>query len=252
MDYKRAYLECEIRPLWRCNLNCPDCSVGMLDKSQTLSWEAFLDFVVSFDRQHIPIRCIEFTGGEPTLWDCFQDVPNAVPTSIQLRVLTNAIHREPEFYKGYNTIRVSDYGGINHNSILKLKRAMGKRVRISMPVHRAVVDVKGDPEQCLPAECTCVRTYLCPDGKIYACGRRAALGIDGLSPSDDWYERLCGMNVLNTSLCTTCQANAKIENDRAPFVVQIGVWNTSLVWIVELWSCWSLRNRLARWYMRHI
>jgi sulfatase maturation enzyme AslB (radical SAM superfamily) len=242
-------------PTFQCTLACPECSAkeGKARKSPVMTMEDIEKFYWRLREQNVKLKHLRFSGGEPTLWPHLRyAIRRAKELDITNKVIvfSNGLNRTAADYGEADLVRVTHYGATNRRDILRLKKELGRRLRVSWTVHipySCDTDVLGD----LPAKCG--SQSLCfAHGKVYPCCYTAVNGIGGFPLDDNFYALCCNSKANEQEVCRKCWANPSLFKQIAtPLTAEWGIWESPYGGFLSLpWRFVWLRRFLAGRYVR--
>jgi len=176
-----------------------------------MTWAELLSIIVRIKDQRISLDTLLITGGEPTLWPHLKECIALVRVNNiakRIGILTNGIKRDAFDYEGADFVQITNYGAINRLDYIRLKKQMGKRLRITCNTHYDLPSESTNSP--LPARCTCANYHFVRD-TVYPCGRAARVDQNGLSVEDRFQEKFLAQNPYMQDLCKSCIANTKVK-----------------------------------------
>ncbi len=257
---RREFHSAEIWPTFDCTFRCPLCSARPGSKTwpnYQLSMDQYVRFLDRVQEQGIaPLGLIDFVGGEPTLWPYLIEAVAMAKlrgSAKTVRVLSNGWNCSARNYGQADIVRITHYGATNRADLLRLRRELGKRLKVSWTVHIPCDILPGPTDLVLPAVCGCVRLNLLGD-MIYPCNWSAIRGVDGVSVESDFYDILSRYDHRNRDICRSCVANQKnAVASIPPLTCEFGVWGSPYGKIVSLGiKAMRFRRWMARRYMKKI
>ena len=251
----KAYRDALIYVTLACNLRCPRCFLHDLTaqtRAYMMTWEQYETILRRLREQSVHLRCLQLTGGEPTLWPHLkQAIARAKELGIcdHVRVSTNAVDRNAGDYEGADSLCISHYGALNRHDILRLKRTFRGKTRVICVDHLPWPFPEGPDPSTLPADCNCVLLTFLGD-RVWPCGMAAARGTDGsFEVKENFFYRFLSGNPKSQSLCAECLSN---RNYRAKHLdgltVEMGVWDSDCVRIWGIKSKLLWLRRLRSWW----
>ncbi len=239
----------QIMTTYSCNMSCPKCIQRpySLEKGY-MEWSEFENALSSLIKT--PPKKIIISGGEPTLWPYLLKAIESIKANLnsEIEVISNGIGKDGGDYGRADLISISNYGSINKLDILRLKRQLGRRMRIlgscQVPVP---IECNGGT---LPAVCNCYNpTFV--RGNVYRCPV-AGYNRLGAVPAGEYSEKYLKHNerlLFNDEICRNCIANfnaRKVHNEEVVF--EISGWNTRLCYLIPLGGL----SRVARGIYRKV
>jgi len=261
----RELRNAEVYPTWACNLNCPTCVQRLCpDRVQgSLSKQTFARFLDRLAYQNWPLKTLDFNGGEPTLWPylCWAARASKERGLVdRVTCISNGVKQPSDAYDGIDSVRVTHYGAINRQDILRLRKQLGRRFHVSWVVHRNVMfdGPKVSPARGWPAICVAVGLHLGPDGKVYGCSNACLEARGGVDLDEPFIDILRGRDIRRQDRCLNCPANQRIFHgqygaaDVLGLVFEAGFWGGPIGAIVHIpWlNVWHIRHWFSRWYRR--
>jgi len=221
---------------YSCNMRCPKCVQrpyeDKLEKG-TMSWQQFLDVVDSL--MITPPKKIIISGGEPTLWPYLSQAVSIIKDRLpktKVEIYSNGIGRGGEDYGIADRISISNYGSINRFDMLRLKRQLGRRMKINSSCQVPVpIEVNGNT---LPAICNCYNPSFV-GGNVYRC---PVVGYNrlGATPSTEYSSAYLVENeklLFGHEICRGCIANFNARKKyNEEIVFEISGWNTKLCYLI--------------------
>jgi len=253
------YWKATIYTTLRCTLSCPRCGQRHLPARQKpdLTRDAYESFVRGMLVQNVPIKWLTFTGGEPTLWPhLLGAIDFAHQYGFKTIVFSNGLRRTAGNYGNTDQVQMTHYGSINGDDRLRLKRQLGKRLKIFRSIQIETPIPDGGDES-LPAICACPGIALF-NGYVYPCPAFSLrAGISAGFPLDPptWWEKIKDFDPRSSTICRTCLANEKIRRPLSPpLTIEGGLWESTrgILWPLKWNFTWLRRaNRWVRkWRMR--
>ncbi len=257
-DHKQFW-KATIYTTLRCTMSCERCGQRWLDARTRpdLTWGAFEAFVRGLRVQNVPIQWITLTGGEPTLWPHLSKaIDFAHDYGLRVIVFSNGLRRTARDYGRADIVQVTHYGSNNGDDRLRLKRELGKRLRIfySIQIDTPLPD---GGEESLPAECACPGLALF-DGRVYPCpawalraGPEAGFDVEERT----WFYAIKDIDPRTSVTCRTCLANEKVRRPLSPpLTIEGGLWESTrgVLWQLPWRGEWLrvANRRFRRWKMR--
>jgi len=237
-----------------CNLRCPRCFLRDLPaerRAYSMTREQFERILARLKDQGVRLRVMHFTGGEPTLWPHLRWANRRVKEeglAKCVRVVTNGVDRNADDYGEADIVHVSHYGAVNRADIARLKKQLGRRLRVQYTVHLPWPYEGQPPADVLPASCGCVNMAFLGD-RVYRCGFGAARGAESVSVEDNFYHLLVNGHPRDQGLCRTCLSNRKLKVQyMTDLTFEWGIWDSSIgrVWSLGTKAMW------LRWLYRRI
>ena len=241
----------QLMTTYACTLSCPKCVQkpyrDNLEKGM-MSEDEFISVVAAL--KNTPPKKMIISGGEPTLWPLLKKAIATVKREIgcQVEIYTNGLGRVGEDYGQADIVSISNYGSINKTDMLRLKKQLGKRVRImnSCQVQLPFENVGNDT---LPAICNCynpsfVRSsvYRCPVAGLNRLGEQSSLEYDNEYLKNN--EKL----LFNQDVCRDCLANlnARIKYN-SDAILEVSGWGTSMCYMINLGRFSRMARKIYRY-----
>lgn len=246
----KEYCDALVYVTLACNLRCPRCFLHDLEsetRRYMMTWEQYVRIIERLREQNVHLRCLQFTGGEPTLWPHLCRAiayAKAVGICDHVRISTNAVDRRADDYAGADSLVISHYGAVNRHDMLRLQRTFPGRVRIICVDHLPWPFPEGPDPATVPADCNCVLLTFLGD-RVWPCGFSAARGTgNSVSVEDNFYYQFINGDPRRQALCAQCLSNRNYRQKHLDgLTVEFGVWDSDLVRI------WGLKSRLL-WLRR--
>jgi hypothetical protein len=222
---KRIYLF----PTFGCTLSCPECYQGNQSCSASWSQQEWSHVRARMRESEICARECVFTGGEPTVWSQLPDAVDAVKTegiARYVRVLSNGWRAQAQDYGSADVVQISNYGGVNCLSALRLKKELGRRLRIQNPIHFDLKNPKKyPPGESLPGRCHCDGLSFAGD-RVYPCAYAAGNHTGPSRHIDEPFANMMVDDPHRSELCQSCPVNRRNRLHYMPSrqYLQIGLW----------------------------
>jgi len=256
----KAYEDAIIYTNYTCNLSCPRCFLRGCSESQKhyeLTLQEYKNFLLGCQRQNLKLNVIHFTGGEPTLWPYLRTaiaMTKKMQIARTIRVVSNGFNRNARDYGLADVVHVTHYGALNRLDILRLKRQLGRRLRVQWTVHLPWPYPEPPDQSALPASCGCICMALVGD-RIYPCGFAAGQSQgQTLSVDENFYARLCNGEPQMQELCKRCLSNRKIKTRyMAGTTFEAGFWDSPVGLIASIRArLWGLRALYGLIYRKRL
>ena len=251
----KGYDNAAVFPTFQCTLACPDCSAkaGKTNGSPVMTIDDIETIYRRLKEQNVRLKHLRFSGGEPTLWPHLKyAIQRAKELNITGKVIvfSNGLNRSADDYGMADLVRVTHYGAMNRRSILRLRKELGRKLKVSWTVH-IPYDVEIDAVGDLPAKCGS-RSLCFAHGKVYPCCYTAVNGIGGFEVKDNFYALCCNSRANEQEICRKCWANPSLFRQIAtPLTAEIGIWESPYGGFLSLpWRFVWLRRFLAKRYVR--
>lgn len=199
-----------------------------------MTWAQYTRILGRLQEQEIKLNYLHFTGGEPTLWTPLKNairMAKDMHIAKRIRVITNGVNRNAEDYGQADIVHISHYGAINRQDICRLKKQLGRKVKVQYTVHLPWPVPRN--KNALPAQCGCVNLAFVQD-RVYPCGMTAARNVAPISVEEPFYQIFLSSNPMMQELCEICLTN---RNNKQHYMTgltaEFGVWDSA---ISHLWS----------------
>lgn len=242
------YSEVIIHVTFKCNMHCPKCTQRHFRNDYMLTRSQYTN-ILKRTKQQTHIESITLTGGEPTLWkDLRWSIQEAKLFGVKkVFVITNGIGRKALDYGCADKVFVSNYGAINRVDILRLKRGLGRRFRISNTC-QLEWPLQGDKNN-LPAICNCAHLFFAGD-KVWPC-QAAVYTQSGFSIYEDFVSLFTKQNPYLQPLCTNCISNLKARKNYQPGpTLELSLWNSRFMVLYSCTHKWVRLRLLLRDYSK--